>query len=263
MKKLTTNLIHLQNKLCQNFCADIRVSKKNDHLIRIETPFYFPDGDPYQIYLTELGTGGFRITDMGHTLVQLSYENDIKLMRKGSRGDLLEKIQLELDIQEDDGEFYLESTFEDIHLNVFKLGQAITKIYDLTFLNRSRVESTFYEDLEERIYNIISLEKITKDYVYTLMTDAKDYPIDYSIVGKEDKPLFLFAIGNKDKAKLATIILERLIRHDAVFESLIVCQDFDMIPKNDGKRLMNVSGEMISSLDAEGDLTRKILKRAA
>jgi len=261
MKTITTNINDLQNRLCESFCADIKVSKKNDQLIRVETPFLFPDGDPYQIYLSEIGTGGFRITDMGHTLMQLSYENDIDLLRKGSRGNLLGQIQLELGIKEDDGEFYLESTSEEIHNNIFKLGQAITKIYDLTFLHRARVENTFYEDLQERLYNIVDPEKIVQDYIYSAMDNADDYPIDYMVKGKE-YPLFLFGIGNRDKARLTTIILERLIRHNANFESLIVFQDFDSIPKNDAKRLMNVAGEMISSLDAKDDLSRKILKRA-
>jgi hypothetical protein len=262
MKTITTNIEELQNALCKQFCAEIKVSQKNDHLIRVETPFYFPDGDPYQIYLTEIETGGFRVTDMGHTLMQLSYENDIDLMRKGSRGNLLMQIQLELGLKEDDGAFYLESTVQNIPENIFKLGQGITKIQDLTFLNRARVENTFYEDLQERLYNIVDSEKIVQDYVYSAMENADDYPIDYMIKGK-DEPLFLFGIGNRDKARLTTIILERLIRHKAVFESIIVFQDFDGIPKNDAKRLMNVAGEMISSLDAKNDLSRKILKRVA
>lgn len=262
MKNITTNIEDLQNALCKQFCADIRVSRKNDHLIRVETPFYFPDGDPYQIYLSEIATGGFRVSDMGHTLMQLSYENDIDLLRKGTRGNLLSQIQVELGLKEDDGSFYIESTIEDIPLNVFKLGQGITKIYDLTFLNRARAENTFYEDLEERINHIVGAEKITKDYVYSQMDNAEDYPIDYKIEGK-DVPLFLFGVANKDKARLTTIILERLNGFGAKFESIIVFQDFDNISKNDGKRLMNIAGDMISSLDARDDLKRKIKKRAA
>lgn len=262
MKTINTNIDDLQTALCRQFCADIKVSLKNDKLIRVETPFYFPDGDPYQIYLTELTTGGFRITDMGHTLMQLSYENDIDNLRKGTRGNLLDQIQLELGLKEDDGAFYLESTVDRVPENVFKLGQGITKIYDLTFLNRGRVESTFYDDLKERIYNIVDEDKIIQDYVFEVMDDAYDYPIDYKIEGK-DKPLYLFGVGNRDKARLTTIILERLVRYTEGFESLIVFQDFDGIPKNDAKRLMNVAGEMITSLDARDDLSRKILKRVA
>jgi len=260
METIQINLNALQDQLCKSFCTDIRIIPKSENLFRIETPFYFPDGDAYQIYLKVLESGGFRVTDLGHTFMHLSYENETELMRKGTRGNLLDQIKLETGLSEDDGEFYLESTAEDIHINVFKLGQAITKIYDLTFLNRARVESTFYEDLEERIYSLVDKEKITPNYVYSGMENADDYPIDYMIEGKKE-PLFLFGIGNRDKARLTTIILERLIRYNAQFESLIVFNDFDTIPRNDAKRLMNVSGEMISSLDAKDDLNRKLLKR--
>lgn len=258
----TKNIKNLQDSLCHQFCTDIKVSMKNDHLIRIETPFYFPDGDPYQIYLVELETGGFRVTDKGHTLMHLSYENDLEALEKGTRGKLLNQIQLELGLKEEDGEFYLESTLEDIPANIFRLGQGITKIYDLTYLNRVRVESTFYEDLNSRIYELVNKENIIRNYIYDSMDYAEDYPIDYKIEGKID-PLFVFGVGNKDKARIVTIVLERLTRHEASFESLIVLQDFDEIPKNDAKRLMNVSGEMITSLDAREDLSRKLLKRVA
>jgi len=258
----TKNIKNLQDSLCHQFCIDVKVSMKNDHLIRIETPFYFPDGDPYQIYLVELETGGFRVTDKGHTLMHLSYENDLDALEKGSWGKLLNQIQLELGLKEEDGEFYLESTLEDIPANIFRLGQGITKIYDLTYLNRVRVENTFYEDLNSRIYELVNDENIIRNYIYDSMDYAEDYPIDYKIEGKID-PLFVFGVGNKDKARIVTIVLERLIRHEASFESLIVFQDFDEIPKNDAKRLMNVSGEMITSLDAREDLSRKLLKRVA
>lgn len=255
-----TNIENLQQKLCSSFCAEIRISRKNEYLIRVETPFYFPDGDPYQIYLKEIGTGGYRITDAGHTLMQLSYENDIDMFRKGTRNILLQQIQIETGIKEDDGEFYIESTSDEISINIFRLGQALTKIYDLTFLNRARVESTFYDDLEERIYNIVDKEKVQKEYIYSEMENADDYPIDYFFPGN-GQPLFLFGIPNRDKAKLTTIILERLLRHQAKFESLLVFADTENIPKNDFKRLVNVGGEIIASLDAKDDLSRKILKR--
>ncbi|HBM16537.1 MAG TPA: hypothetical protein DD381_09390 [Lentisphaeria bacterium] len=257
------NIDDLQKILCASFCADIKVARKNEHLIRVETPFYFPDGDPYQIYLKEISTGGFKITDAGHTLMHLSYENDIDEFQKGTRGALLQQIQLETGMKEDDGEFYLESASNEIHINLFRFGQALTKIYDLTFLNRTRVENTFYEDLDRSIIKIVDEEKIIRDYIFKGMESAEDYPIDYYIKGKKEEPLYLFGIPNRDKARLTTIIIERLLRHNAKFESLIVFSDFDSVPKNDSKRLINVGGEIISSLDAKDDLSRKILKRVA
>ncbi|MFH1320066.1 MAG: DUF1828 domain-containing protein [Bacteroidota bacterium] len=255
------NIERIQEQLCNAFCKEVRLVPKTEKLTIVEAPFYFPDGDPYQIYLQEIPTGGFRITDAGHTMMQLSYENDIKKFKKDTRGKLLEQILLETDLKQDNGEFYLDTTAEKLPLAIMLMGQAITKIWDLTFLNRARVESTFYDDLRERIYNIVDADKIHPDYICKEMEDAEDYSIDYNIQCKQ-APLYLFGIANRDKAKLATIILERLLRyHKEKFESLLVFQDWETIPKTDAKRLMNIGGEMISSLDAEDDFKRKLLKR--
>lgn len=252
----------LQEKLCNSFCTEITVTQKNDDLIRVETPFLFPDGDPYQIYIRVESAGVYRLTDAGHTFMQLSYLQDYDTLRKGNREQLLSQIKLETGLKEDEGEFYIETSPENLSLDLFRFGQALTKIYDLTFLNRSRVESTFYEDLRSRVYNIVEEEKVHEDYVYEEMEDAEEYPIDYFIEGKHE-PLYLFAIPNRDKSRLTTIVLEHLLRHTAEFNSLLVFEDVSRIPKKDFKRLMNVGGEMISSLDAENDLNRKITKRVA
>jgi len=94
------------------------------------------------------------------------------------------------------------------------------------------------------------------------MENAKDYPIDYRIEGKHS-PLFLFGIPNKDKARLTTIILERLLRSNANFDSLLIFSDQSSIPRSDLARLSNAGGEMIASLDAETDFHRKLLRKVA
>ena len=140
------------------------------------------------------------------------------------------------------------------------MGQALTKINDLTFLNRARAESTFYEDLNEQLFKIIGEDIVKKDYYYEEMENSKDYPIDYRIDGKH-APLFLFGIPNRDKARLTTIILERLLRAKADFDSLLIFSDQGTIPKQDLARLSNAGGEMIASLDAEADFSRKLLRK--
>src|ERR1017187_5305098 len=96
----------LQKNLCKLMCSEIRVIEKNKSLLRVETPFYFPDGDPYQIYIKEMSGGVIRLTDMGHTMMQLSYENDTDKFREGTRGILLNSIISEMFINEEGGEFY-------------------------------------------------------------------------------------------------------------------------------------------------------------
>ena len=94
------------------------------------------------------------------------------------------------------------------------------------------------------------------------MDNAKDYPIDFRIEGK-NSPIYLFGIPNRDKARLTTITLERLLRVNADFDSLLIFSDQGSIPKQDLARLSNAGGEMIASLDAETDFSRKLLRKVS
>lgn len=250
----------LQNTLCSLMCAEVKIILKNENLLSIETPFYFADGDPYQIYIKETPGGIVRLTDMGHTMMHLSYENNIDKFREGTRGKIFDQIKFETSIEEDNGEFFIDTPIENLGFNIFRLGQALTKINDLTFLNRARTESTFYEDLQEQLYKVVGEDKVVKDYYYEEMENSRDYPIDYKIGGKY-APLFLFGIPNRDKARLTTIILERLLRTKVDFDSLLIFSDQGSIPKQDLARLSNAGGEMIASLDAETDFARKHLRK--
>lgn len=259
---MTFDISKLQEKLCSLMCAEVRIRAKNNKLLVVETPFFFPDGDPYQIFMKEMPGGVIRLTDMGHTMMHLSYENDTDKFRDGTRGNIFNQIKSETFIEEDNGEFFIDTQMENLGFNIFRFGQGLTKINDLTFLNRARAESTFYDDLQDQLMKVVSEEKIIKDYYYTDMENAKDYPIDYRIEGKSD-PIFLFGIPNKDKARLTTIILERLLRTKAEFESILIFSDQSLIPRPDLARLSNIGGEMIASLDAETDFSRKLLRKVA
>ncbi len=252
----------IKQLLCNALCAEVRLYEKGDDLIFVETPFSFSDGDTYSIYLRQLPSGGFRISDYGHTMMHLSYENDIDKFREGTRGKIFEQILNEMDIREENGAFYTDTSMESIGIALFRFGQAVTKIHDLTFLNRLRTESTFYEDLRESLLHIVPTEKVTENYVYEAMPNARDYPIDFRIDGKY-APLFVFGIPGRDKARLATIILEHLLREKAEFDCLLIFADQSVIPRGDLARLSNVGGEMVASLDAQDDFQRKVLKRVA
>lgn len=259
---MSLDVAQLQERLCAVMCADIRIVDRTNGWLLLTTPFAFPDGDPYLVYLREQPGGILRLTDGGHTLMHLSYENDIDKFREGTRGRLFEQILSEQDVTERDGEFFIDASPDTLGAAFFRFSQTLAKICDLTFLNRARVESTFYEDLSELLTRIISPEIVTRDYIYPNMPNADDYPIDYRVEGKVD-PLFVFGIPNRDKARLATIVLERLLRANAQFESVLIFADQSSMPRKDLARLSNAGGEMIASLDAQDDLRRKITRRAA
>ncbi len=251
--------------LCAQLCANVSVVTRPDQVVMLDTPFRFPDGDHYPIYLAETGTGGIRLSDGGHTLMHLSYENDIDKYFEGTRQMLMEQVlaHQQVTYNADRGEFFVDTSLEHLADGVFRLGQALTRIYDLTFLNRSHVASIFYDDLQEQMKSIVPEERIRRDYIVEGVPDAVNYPVDFCIETGKGVPLFLYGIPNRDKARLTTIFLQYLNQQNVKFDSLLVFENQQEIPRPDLARLSNVGGEMIASLNAENDFRRKLLKTAA
>ena len=254
------NTQQLQEQLCASLCAQAAAREISAGQWRVDTPFSFPDGDAYALYVEQLPVGGLRLSDKGATLMHLSYENDIEKFRDGTRNRLLQQILSESDVQENDGEFFLEIPASDLGHGVFRFGQALTRVHDLTFLNRLRVESTFYEDLRETLRGLVGADALRENYVAADVPRAQDYPVDYKIEGGT-QPLYLFGVPSRDKARLATIVLQHLIGAGHQFNSIVVFQNMAELSRIDVSRLTNAANDQIDSLDARADLSRKISQR--
>lgn len=252
----------LETLLCKSLCGQARVRSTQAGLWQVATPFSFPDGDAYSLYVKQLPTGGLRVTDAGLTMMRLSYDNDIEKLRDGTRGKLLQQILAESDLVEEDGEFFIDGPADQLGQNVFRFGQALTRVHDLTFLNRLRAESTFYEDLRELLKNLVGAERLREGYVVPNVPRANEYPVDYFVSGG-DTPLYLFGVPSRDKARLATIILQHLIANGRDFNSMIVFQNMGELPRADVSRLTNAANDQVDSLDAADDLRRKLLRRVS
>ena len=259
---MSFDITSLQERLCQTLCGDVRLRKTPQGFHQIVTPFTFSDGDTFQLYLEETSAGGVRLTDYGHTLMHLSYENEIDKFREGTRGKIFEHLLAESGVRDEGGQLTLDATLDTLGTRILQFGQAITRIYDLTFLNRSRVAGTFYDDLQEMLRRLVGEDRLKENYVIPDQPNADDYPIDYRIEAKGPQ-LFLFGIASRDKARLATIIIEHWLRHGVDFDSLLIFADQQEIPRADLARLSNAGGEMVASLDAADDLQRKLLRRLA
>ena len=127
----------LQRFLCERLCAEVRLTKRPDGALMLRTHFEFPDGDRFPIHLSETGTGGVRLTDRGHTLMHISYDHDVDAFLEGARGRMLERIADESGIERDGGVFRLDTSMDELIEAVFRFGQALTRVHDMT--------STFYE----------------------------------------------------------------------------------------------------------------------
>lgn len=259
---MTINPDALRNLLCERLCEDVQVEQRPDGALMLRTHFQFPDGDGYPIHLSEAASGGLRLSDRGHTLMHMSYEHDIDSFMDGTRGMLLERIMGESGLRWDGGAFCFDTSPNRLPEAVFQFGQALTRIYDLTFLSRSNVGSTFYDDLADLLSRLVDEDKVQRDHQPDV-PNAQAYPVDYRIEGKGDVPLFLYGVPNRDKARLTTIMLSYFHRHGLTFESILVFEDQAQIPRMDLARLSDVGGDMISSLESHEDFNRKLLRRVA
>ena len=112
-------------------------------------------------------------------------------------------------------------------------------------------------------YEQISLFHPAKNAPLREAIDFYRHRDGWSRIEGKRAPLFMFGIATRDKARLVTIILEHWLRANIDFDSLLVFQAQQEIPRADLARLSNVGGEMVASLDASDDFRRKVLKIAA
>lgn len=261
---MTINEDAIRDLLCERLCQDVGIERRPDGALMLRTQFRFPDGDGFPIHLSESPAGGLRLSDRGHTLMRISYDHDVDAFMDGTRGALLERITTESGLQRENGAFSLDTPAENLPVALFRFGQALTSIYNLTFLSRSNVGSTFYDELADLLGNLVDESRIQRDYKSSDVPNGGAYPVDYRIEGRrEDLPLFLYGVPNRDKARLTTIMLSHFHRHKLKFNCILVFEDQTQIPRMDLARLSDVGGEMVSSLNSRDDLERKLLNHTA
>lgn len=250
----------VKEAICRAMCQDVTVLSRGG-MVQVSLPFIGRDGDGYCILVQQNGAG-WRVHDAGSTLMRLSYENDLGNLLDGSRGRLYKQILGETGLGDDDGMLYLDVNGEKLVDGLFRFGQALTRVSDLALWTKARTESTFYDDLASSLRQMLPDSIIEKDYLVPDLADAGSYPVDFYI-HTNGTPLFVFGVGSGTKAKLTTIVLERLLREGVRFDSLVVFQDMKKVPKPDVSRLMNAANEMIASEDATEDLRRKLIRKIA
>src|SRR3989304_6628339 len=135
-------------------CDEIRLLPEGLSRYVVVHPFTFDDGDHYIVVLKSLGGGEWQLTDEGHTIMHLSYE-DIDLSRGGYRGVINNTVSA-FGLVNREGELTLpvpEMRFGDA---LFSFIQALVKISDVKYLERERVRSLFMEEFRGFLTELIS-----------------------------------------------------------------------------------------------------------
>lgn len=248
----------LRRLLCEQWCAEAEVSEDQGGL-RISLPLLESDGDAVSVWV-QPQVGGWRLRDHGTTLMRLSYETEIDSLLDGTRARVLDRIVSEQGVQFVDGELLLDVQEGELGAGLMHIGQAMTRLCDIRLWNRSRVASTFYDDLERELSKVIPPQRLQRNYIVPGLPGGSDYPIDFAVPDAA-RPLYIFGVPNTDKARLATIVLMYLQQHGARFDSLIVPADIDEIQRADRHRLMNAANDMVVSISATEAIERKVKQR--
>lgn len=130
---MTIDLQTLEKSLRESLPREVRVERRPDGALMLDTPFAFPDGDHYPIHLRELDDGRLRLSDEGHTLMHISYTHDVDALLEGSRRVLLERIMAEAGIHWEEGTnaFAVDTAVDGLSNALFRMVQGLTRIYDL------------------------------------------------------------------------------------------------------------------------------------
>ncbi len=227
----------------------------------IGLPMARRDGDYLTAYVSQ-DDGGWRVSDKGSTLMRLSYENDLDKLLSGAREKLFNTVLVESGLKEDDGELYITVPADALPKGLFALGQGTIRVEDLGLWTRGRIESTFYEDLGGILADVAGVDQVVEGYTVPGVPDGANYPVDYYIK-TPGRPLYIFGVLNKDKARLTTIILQHLAAHAKNFESMVIYADVDEIPKQDQKRLMSAANDAVPSIADRSVIDAKIKHRLA
>ena len=192
----------LQRLLCERLCEEVHIAKRPDGAMMLRTHFEFPDGDRLPIHVSELGAGGLRLSDQGHTLMHISYDHDVDSFLKGTRGQLIERTMAETGLEWDGGAFCVDTPIDRLPEAIFRFGQAVNQGLrpDLScpvaraVLLSTTTSQIFFQVWWTRIKsNAITYRKQCRIPRPTLWTTG--------IESKPDTPLFLYGVPNRDKAR--------------------------------------------------------------
>lgn len=192
------------------------------------------------------------LSDEGHTFMHLSYDLTDFQFDQGTRRSIIDEVLNNFGIEDRTGELVMPIPEKRYGDALFSFIQAITKITDVTFLNRDRVRSTFLEDfrtLVEEKSKAAGLADVQFDYTHPIQDPRMQYQVDARINSRLTPQLLLFGIGNDDQCRDATITLLQWEKWQEKFQSIAVFRDQTEINRLVLARFSNVTGRQLTSLE--------------
>jgi hypothetical protein len=236
----------------ESACGEIDLASGGLNRYLVQVPFTFMDGDHYVVILRQEGQNWI-LSDEGHTLMHLSYELREREYEAGNRRKIIDEVLTSYQIINRDGELVLpipEGRYGDA---LFTFIQAITRITDMTFLDRATVKSTFREDFNNLVTERAKeagIQTLTFGYTHPVKDPQGKYPVDVRLNGVTSQQVLMFAVGNDDQCQTATIVLLQWEKWEEKFHSIAVFRDQTEINRQYLARFSDVAGRQLQNLDS-------------
>ena len=239
----------IKKSICHTY--DLDDLGNNEYLIH--TDKYYDDGDELHIVL-KITPDGYELTDEGHTMMWLSYEDyNFTPIRETILKGLIEQNCVKLE----SGRIctFVKET-ADVGGALSSLEQAIIQVADMRHLSRSNVASTFIDDVYAAY-----MESPLKDRCnFKKKIQCEMDTIEPDVYIEDQSPILVFCVNNSERAKEAFINLmfARNVK-DVKYRTIVVIDDEADITKKDHKRLINTADRPIEGIDEMVKVTQEFV----
>ena len=233
--------------LREQFNHHVRFQEKRPGVLQLFAPLFHEDGDMIDVFL-DLPKGGslenkIRITDHGLTLMRLSYSFDIDTPNKQT---IFSRILAENGVLEENGELYMYASQDELYPALLQFSQAVSKVCNMRYFRREVLASLFDEMLAEYIQS--ELIRFHPENNVLPIPDRDELQVDWALHANAT-PVYLFAIKDVNRARLATISCLEFQRSHLKFKSVAVHEDIDKISRKDRNRLTNACDKQFTSFE--------------
>jgi len=225
-------------------CNEIDIEQEGRDRYIVYTPFMFDDGDHFVVLLKK-SDGAWYFTDEGHTFMHMGYSGVD--FTSSSRWRVIESALQNHRIEHSDGELRMRLVDDHAGDCLFSYIQGLSRITNVTQITREFVAATFMDDLRELLGTLIPENRRTFNWFDPVRDAEGNYTID-CMVPNEDRPWFIFGIGNDDKCQYATVCCLHFETLGVPFQSVAIFRDQPSISRKNVARLTDVVGKQFSSL---------------
>ncbi|MBN9400668.1 MAG: DUF1828 domain-containing protein ['Candidatus Kapabacteria' thiocyanatum] len=222
------------------------------------TPFRFDDGDSFVIALHK-DQNRWYFSDEGHTLMHLSYRIDEAMLQKGNRAEIISGTLSPFDVKNKRGVLVKDVEDDDFGNALYSFIQAIVKVSDVSMLSRDRVRSTFLEDVDNFLREVVGTG-LVKDWIDKKYDSEARYRVPYAIETVRN-PLWVFPIQSDSTVQDATIVMLKHESWGTAFEGVGIFEQQSTISRDRLARFSDVCGKQFSSLEGNRDRIKDYLQR--